>query len=134
MLNWSFRVLESIIFNTKLVPQIWRNFFHSKGSQSTGTEAQRACAVFILGGFPNSTRSTLEQPGLTSELTMVWAEGCSRDLLMSLPTWIILWSYEKIMHYLTDTSDDWTQRWRGWSSGYFSNQCAWPYWPCTSWS
>lgn len=34
------------------------------------------------------------------------------------------------MRYLTDTSDEWTQRGHGWSSEYFSNP--WSYWPCTS--
>lgn len=88
----------------------------------------------ILEGFLNSSRSSHEKPGLTSKLTVLWAESWGRDPPVSLPKWNILWTYSIIIYYLKDTSNDWTQMWLKWTSECFSNQHAWPYWPCPCWS
>lgn len=55
--------------------------------------AQRGCAVSVLGSFRTVTGRSPGQLGLTSELTLVWAGGRTRDLLTCLPDWTMLWSF-----------------------------------------
>lgn len=48
--------------------------FLAQGGISVVEEAsQRGCAVSILGGSQDPTGSSPEQPGLTSELVLLWA-------------------------------------------------------------
>lgn len=53
--------------------------------------AQRACVVSVIACFQELT----EQPGLIPLLTLLRAGHWTRDHLISLPTWTVLWSYEK---------------------------------------
>lgn len=52
--------------------------------------AQRGCAISVLWGFQVSSGSSPGQPGLTLELPLLWGGGWTRNLLRSLPAWVIL--------------------------------------------
>jgi len=46
---------------------------------------QKDCRVSICGDFQDHTAQGPEQHGLTSQLSLLWAGGCARDLLRFLP-------------------------------------------------
>jgi len=53
------------------VIQIAHELFQHENSQVVELIAQRGCATSFLGDFEDSTGQSLEQPSLTSELTLL---------------------------------------------------------------
>lgn len=70
-------------------------FFFTVRMVKQWIRAQRGYGISILGGFQNWVRQGFWQPGLNSLLVLFCVGGWTRDLLVSLPTWMILWSWVK---------------------------------------
>lgn len=82
--KWQWAKLQQERFNQ----HIGRGFL-PWAQQSADQVAPKICAVPIPGGFQEPCRHRPEQPGLATELALLWAGVWSRDLQGS--TWIILW-------------------------------------------
>lgn len=53
--------------------KINETFLHLDDSPAEGQDSHRGHVVFILGGFQQTIGQSPEQPGLTSELALLWA-------------------------------------------------------------
>lgn len=56
-----------------------------ENTQRVGWAAQRGCPVSVLGVFQDPIGGYPEQPGLISQLLLLWVGGWARGFLMSPP-------------------------------------------------
>ena len=78
---------------------LWETFSPHEDSQAERQAAQGGSTVSDPGDFKDLTAHSPEEPGLTSELLLLWTRSWNRDLLRSLPAWTLLWIYNILWSY-----------------------------------